>query len=63
MRFGNIGLPALLAAGSTVTLAAATLAPGAALAGATDPDLLALVELPDGNIEYEMELGTLHFFD
>jgi hypothetical protein len=63
MRFGFIGLHALLAAGSTVAFAAATLAPGAALAGATDPDLLALVELPDGNIEYEMELGTLHFFD
>ena len=58
-----MGLRALLAAASTAALAAATLAPGAALAGATDPDLLALVELPDGNIEYEMELGTLHFFD
>jgi hypothetical protein len=36
---------------------------GSLTAAPTDPELLATVELPQGDIEYELELGTLHAFD
>ncbi|MEX1335964.1 MAG: hypothetical protein AB1Z66_11745 [Candidatus Limnocylindrales bacterium] len=45
------------------TLLATSLLAPPALAGVTDPDLMATAELPDGQVLNEMELGTLHFFD
>jgi hypothetical protein len=63
MTFGTVTLRHLLAGGSAAALAATLIAPSASFAAATDPELMATVELPAGNIEYEMELGTLHFFD
>jgi hypothetical protein len=61
MTFGTVG-SRLLTAATAATLAASALAPPA-FAAATDPELIANVELPAGDIQYEMELGTLHFFD
>jgi len=46
-----------------VLLALSLLAPSAASAASTDPDLLATLEHSRGDIEYALELGTLHFFD
>jgi len=63
MTLGTVRTHRWLVAGSALALAIATLVPGVARAAATDPDLIATAELPDGNIQYELELGTLHFFD
>ena len=62
MTSGTVTLRRLFAAGTTAVLAGTLLAP-VALAGATDPDLVATAELSDGQVINEMELGTLHFFD
>ena len=63
MTFGTVVMRRLLTVGTAAALATALLAPASTLAGATDPELVATVELPDGTITYELELGTLHFFD
>ena len=57
-RFGALtGVAAL-----TVLLAVAALPPAAGLA-ATDAQLKATLELPQGDIDFPLEAGTLHFFD
>ena len=61
MTFGTV-TSRLLTAATTASLVTALFAP-AAFAAATDPELVATVELPAGDVQYEMELGTLHFFD
>ena len=61
MTFGTV-TSRLLAAVIAASLATALTAP-TVLAVATDPELIATVELPQGDVQYEMELGTLHFFD
>jgi hypothetical protein len=61
MTFGTV-TSRLLAAGTAASLAASALA-SPVFAAATDPELIANVELPEGDIQYEMKLGTLHFFD
>lgn len=38
-------------------------APLPVLAAPTDPELLVTAELPQGDIDYDLELGTLHYFD
>ena len=43
-------------------LAVSALAPASALA-ATDAQLKATLELPEGDIDFPLEAGTLHFFD
>jgi hypothetical protein len=50
-------------AGALVMLALMATIPGMTSAAPTDPELLATLEHPRGDIDYEMELGTLHFFD
>ena len=44
-------------------LALSLVAPPVASAASTDPDLVATLEHSRGDIEYALELGTLHFFD
>ncbi len=61
MTFGTV-TSRLLSAGISASVAVAMLT-SSAFAAATDPELIATVELPEGDIQYEMELGTLHFFD
>jgi hypothetical protein len=50
------------AAALTVLLAVAVLPPDTGLA-ATDAQLKATLELPQGDIDFPLEAGTLHFFD
>jgi hypothetical protein len=57
-------LPRRLIAGVvSVVLALSLIVPTAALAASSDPELLATLEHPRGDIVYEVELGKLHFFD
>ena len=51
------GIAALVA-----SLVVSALAPASALA-ATDAQLKATLELPEGDIDFPLEAGTLHFFD
>lgn len=53
----------LVAAVVSVMIMFSTALPAATFAATTDPELLATLELPEGDIEYVLELGTLHFFD
>ena len=62
MTSGTVTSRRLLAVVSAAALTTALL-PGPALGAATDPELVASAELPAGDIQYQMELGTLHFFD
>lgn len=62
MTSGTVTSRRLSAAVVTAALSAALLA-GTTQGAATDPELIATVELPAGDIRYELELGTLHFFD
>ncbi len=50
------------AAALTALLAVAALPPAVGLA-ATDAQLKATLELPQGDIDFPLEAGTLHFFD
>ena len=61
MTFGTV-TSRVLAAAAALPLVTGLLA-SSAFAAATDPELVASAELPEGDIQYEMELGTLHFFD
>jgi hypothetical protein len=63
MTFKTVGRSHWLAGVIATAFAATLVAPGVVLAAATDPELVATVDLPNGTIEYEMELGALHFFD
>jgi len=63
MTLGTVGRRRLPVGALAAAFAATLVAPGAAFAAATDPELTATVELPNGTITYEMELGALHFFD
>ncbi len=57
-------LPRRLATiGMALLLALMVVPPTATLGAAHEPELLATLELPRGDIDYELELGTLHFFD
>jgi hypothetical protein len=49
-------------AGLTALLAVSALPPSAGLA-ATDAQLTATLELPEGDIDFPLEAGTVHFFD
>jgi hypothetical protein len=62
MTFGTVTSRRLPAVLITTALSAALLG-GTTQGAATDPELIATVELPAGDIRYELELGTLHFFD
>jgi hypothetical protein len=62
MTIGTVATRRLLAGLLSVALAALVIWPAATLADSHDPELLATLELRDGDIEYELELGTLHFF-
>lgn len=53
----------LLAIGAMVALAVSFSAPATTSASSHDADLFATLELPQGDIDFDLELGTLHFFD
>ncbi len=59
----NTALPRLVAAVSSAALALALAGPAGALGAGTDPELIGTLELPSGDVEYQIELGKLHIFD
>ena len=63
MTFGTVASGRVFAGVGAAVLAAALATPGVAVASSLDPDLMATIELSDGDIEYALEPGTLHFFD
>ncbi len=63
MTFGTVLHRRLFAAGSMAALMLAVLSPAATFATSHDPQLLATLELTDGDIDHELELGTLHIFN
>jgi hypothetical protein len=63
MTVGIAALRRLLSLGSAVAISTSLLLPAATLGAATDPELIATAQLPVGDITYDLELGTLHFFD
>ncbi len=62
MTAGTI-LPRLVAAGLVAALVLAFAVPATVFAASTDPELIATLELPAGDVDYDLELGTLHLFD
>lgn len=56
-------LPRLVSAGLAAALVLSLVSPPAALATATDPELIVTLELPAGDVDYDLQLGTLHVFD
>ncbi len=53
----------LVASVTSAALALALTVPAGASGAGTDPDLIATLELPSGDVEYPIELGQLHVFD
>ena len=53
----------LVTVGLVAALALSFAAPSVVLATATDPELIVTLELPAGDVDYDLELGTLHLFD
>ncbi len=53
----------LLVIGASVALALSLAAPVATVASSHDAELMATLELPQGDVDFDLELGTLHFFD
>lgn len=62
MTFVTVRLPRLLV-GVLAASVAVTVALPATTSAVGDPELVATLELREGFIEYELEPGTLHFFD
>lgn len=62
MNIGTVARRRLFAGAMTAVLALAAVPVGVATA-ALDPELMATLELRDGYIDYDLEPGTLHFFD
>ncbi len=62
MTIGTVACRRLLAGAVAGAVAISVAAPAAVLS-ALDPDLMATLELRDGYIDYDLEPGTLHFFD
>jgi hypothetical protein len=64
MSTGNVQPgPRLATAALLAALALSIALPAATLATATDPELIVTLELPAGDVDYDLELGTLHVFD
>lgn len=53
----------LFAMAASVVFVASIAAPLAATASSHDAELIATLELPQGDVDFDLELGTLHFFD
>jgi hypothetical protein len=62
MSAGNV-LPRLATAALSAALALSLSVPPATLATVTDPELIVTLELPTGDVDYDLELGRLHVFD
>lgn len=63
MTFGTVRSGRVVASVLSMALCLSAVPAAPAFAAPTDPELLATLELPRGDIEYELELGTLHAFD
>jgi len=62
MTFGTVTRRRLLVGAMAAALMLSAV-PATIATAALDPELVATVELRDGYIDYELEPGTLHFFD